>query len=98
MTDLSKLSVAELREHMIKKRLSINNALEAFDELAQRLEEAQRDVKPSVSEEDRGLLLALSRVRHEIDIFADDLGVYRFREDIENICDALTRRIEGEGR
>ena len=36
MTDLSKLSVSELRQHIIKVRLSINNALEVFDELAER--------------------------------------------------------------
>ena len=47
MTDLSKLSVAELRQDFVS--LSITHphfkwALDAFDEVARRLEEAQRGV------------------------------------------------------
>lgn len=57
MTDLTKLSVAELRQDFAA--LSITHphfkwALGAFDELARRLEEAQGAIK-EVSEEDKGL-------------------------------------------
>lgn len=47
MTDLSKLSVAELRE----QAKNIITSLNAFDELARRLEEAQGAMSPSVREE-----------------------------------------------
>ena len=55
MTDLSKLSVAELRSEQVKSLdvsfWYINSGMQAFDELARRLEEAQRGVPLSPSPE-----------------------------------------------
>ncbi len=89
MTDLSKKSVAELRERM-EFKYERPCRVEAFDELARRLEEAQGAIK-EVSEEDKELLGVCDAL----------LATPWFKDGnnwINKIAAALKRRITGEGR
>ena len=110
MTDLTKLSVAELRDKMYYRvgagvgALVISEpALDAFDELAdryRRLEEAQGAIAKEVSEKDKELLAAIEPFVDGSCYLAEPSGKESIGATalIRGLAKKLKRRIEGEGR
>ena len=100
MTDLSKKSVAALREgvrYYAGEAVQIA-AVECFDEVARRLEEAQGAI--AVSEEDKELLEAIEPFVDGSCYLAEPGGKENIGATalIRGLAKKLKRRITGEGR